>query len=163
MHDADIRAANRSNTLTLSLLAQGLAYLADQKVIHGDLKPANLLIGGDRRVKLADFGSVLTWSEAGNRWEGPLNGTPAFRAPETLAQPAELSPQVRWVSACAAIRRSPAAERVQHLDARASTTVVVLPALLYVTHRMPMWIAHAHQSELTVLLEAEGSDGLMEF
>jgi len=82
------------------LHAQGLAYLADQKVIHGDLKPANLLIGGDRRVKLADFGSVLTWSEAGSRWEGPLNGTPAFRAPETLAHPAELSPQVGPLLSC---------------------------------------------------------------
>ena len=84
-------------------------------MIHGDLKPANLLIGGDRRVKLADFGSVLTWSEAGGRWEGPLNGTPAFRAPETLAHPADLSPQVGLVSAGigALLCRSPASERVQ--------------------------------------------------
>jgi serine/threonine protein kinase len=86
-------------TTTLGLecfpATQGLAYLAEQKVIHGDLKPANLLIGGDRRVKLADFGSAMTWSEASASWEGPLNGTPAFRAPETLAQPAALSTQVR--------------------------------------------------------------------
>ena len=72
---------------------QGLAHLEEQEVIHGDLKPANLLRAGDGRVKLADFGSALTYVAASGRWEGHVNGTPAFRAPETLQQPSRISVQ----------------------------------------------------------------------
>ena len=88
---------------------QGLAHLEEQHVIHGDLKPANLLRAGDGRIKLADFGSALTYAAGcgGGRWEGPVNGTPAFRAPETLQQPSRLSAQALnpkpYVSALVAV------------------------------------------------------------
>ncbi|GAB9477767.1 Serine/threonine protein kinase, partial [Globisporangium polare] len=36
--------------------ALGLAYLHSEKVVHGDLKCTNLLIGADGRTKICDFG-----------------------------------------------------------------------------------------------------------
>jgi len=38
---------------------QGVAYLHNVAgVVHGDLKPDNLLMGADGRVRIADFGSA---------------------------------------------------------------------------------------------------------
>lgn len=34
----------------------GYGYLSDQRVYHGDIKPANILIGTDGTYKFADFG-----------------------------------------------------------------------------------------------------------
>ncbi|CEL57197.1 Calmodulin-binding receptor-like cytoplasmic kinase 1 OS=Arabidopsis thaliana GN=CRCK1 PE=1 SV=1 [Rhizoctonia solani AG-1 IB] len=42
--------------LSISICA-GLAYLHENKVVHGDLKGANVLIAGDGTPMLADFGS----------------------------------------------------------------------------------------------------------
>ena len=51
-------------------------------VIHGDIKPANILITEDNRVKLMDFGMArLTAREStGNS----LSGTPAYWCPEQI-------------------------------------------------------------------------------
>ena len=62
---------------------QGLDYLHFNKALHGDLKPANLLLSSERLVKIADFGSAMMYQESEGTWEGPVNGTPAFRPPET--------------------------------------------------------------------------------
>ena len=60
---------------------QGLAYLHSQKILHGDLKPENLLITtGDKgppQLKIIDFGL----SHPG--WSG-WAGTPAFMPPEKI-------------------------------------------------------------------------------
>ena len=37
-------------------ILQGLIYLKDNKIIHGDLKPQNILISSNNSPKLADFG-----------------------------------------------------------------------------------------------------------
>ncbi|KAG7382389.1 hypothetical protein PHYBOEH_010487 [Phytophthora boehmeriae] len=36
--------------------AQGLKYLHDNRLVHGNLKSSNILVSGDGQVKLADFG-----------------------------------------------------------------------------------------------------------
>jgi eukaryotic-like serine/threonine-protein kinase len=51
-------------------------------VIHGDVKPANVLITDDGRVKLMDFGMArLASHDAGAT---PLAGTPAYWCPEQI-------------------------------------------------------------------------------
>jgi Nif-specific regulatory protein len=60
---------------------QGLAYLHSQNVVHGDIKPDNLLVTrlADRRphLKMIDFG--ISHPE----WAG-MGGTPAYIAPEKI-------------------------------------------------------------------------------
>lgn len=79
------------------LCLQGLDYLHYNKVLHGDLKPANLLRSSDGLVKIADFGSALVYSEDEGMFEGAVNGTPAFRAPETLTAACKLTRKVGGV------------------------------------------------------------------
>lgn len=59
---------------------RGLKYLHDNKIIHGDLKPQNLLVAFDGSIKIADFG--LSKMIVGNEQQMESLGTPAFMAPE---------------------------------------------------------------------------------
>ena len=42
----------------MAALVEGLSYLHDKGVVHGDIKPDNILLSGDGEVKLSDFGSA---------------------------------------------------------------------------------------------------------
>ena len=57
----------------------GLAAAHAANVVHGDIKPANILVGNDGRVRITDFG-LATSSEANP--SGELRGTPAYMPPE---------------------------------------------------------------------------------
>ena len=56
--------------------AEVLTFLHGHGVVHGDVKPANLIIDGTGRVVVVDLGSSsVPMSEAAR------GGTPGFRAP----------------------------------------------------------------------------------
>ncbi|MEY2745638.1 MAG: hypothetical protein RL112_680 [Planctomycetota bacterium] len=59
-----------------------LAYLHGRGLLHGDMSPRNLLVGGNGVVKLADYGLVQV---AGARVRAAF-GTPFFMAPEVIQQ-----------------------------------------------------------------------------
>lgn len=65
---------------------QGLDYLHANRVVHGDLKPANLLLDATSgRVKIADFGSsMMVGSDRCLARNATGFSTPAFRSPESL-------------------------------------------------------------------------------
>jgi serine/threonine-protein kinase len=63
-------------------VACALAVAHRKGVIHGDVKPANMLITEDGRVKLMDFGMArLASRDTGTT---PLLGTPAYWCPEQI-------------------------------------------------------------------------------
>ncbi|MFF2168997.1 Stk1 family PASTA domain-containing Ser/Thr kinase [[Kitasatospora] papulosa] len=65
------------------LAALGAAHLAG--FVHRDMKPENVLIGGDGRVKVADFGLVRAVGTATDT-TGSLLGTVSYLAPEQIEQ-----------------------------------------------------------------------------
>jgi predicted regulator of Ras-like GTPase activity (Roadblock/LC7/MglB family) len=56
-------------------------------VVHNDVKPANLLLGPDGRLKVCDFGIADRVTRSPAR-AGPVTGTIAFLAPERLRREA---------------------------------------------------------------------------
>jgi tRNA A-37 threonylcarbamoyl transferase component Bud32 len=64
-----------------SQLSEALDYAHQNGVVHRDIKPANILVTGDYRAKIADFG-VAKLLESQVTSTGQLLGTPAFMAPE---------------------------------------------------------------------------------
>ncbi|MFT3768076.1 MAG: sigma 54-interacting transcriptional regulator [Minicystis sp.] len=67
--DAVARAADQLTRLHRALL------------LHGDLKPANIIVGQGGRATLVDLGLAATWREGGARPEGM---TPKYAAPELM-------------------------------------------------------------------------------
>ncbi len=61
--------------------AEGLAFLHSQQLVHGDVKPENILVGKDGRVKLVDLGIA---SPPGAPAGATIMGSPAYVAPERL-------------------------------------------------------------------------------
>lgn len=62
-------------------VAAGIRYLHYQNIVHGDIKPQNLLIGEDQVVKIADFGISKMLHASGQKLVDAA-GTPAFMSPE---------------------------------------------------------------------------------
>jgi serine/threonine protein kinase len=65
---------------------QGLAAAHQEKIQHGDFKPANILIGKDGRTRVADFGVANYCSVDDDEGEptGRRSGTLEYMAPERL-------------------------------------------------------------------------------
>lgn len=89
-----IRAQNHNNTLlpinrTLDLIIQtcsGLGYAHRANLVHCDIKPQNILVAHDDRVKVADFGIARAISEASQQLgSDQVWGTPQYFSPEQAA------------------------------------------------------------------------------
>ena len=63
-------------------LIAALRHAAKSNIVHGDIKPNNLLIDEANHVKLSDFGLARSTLESDKQL--PLAGTPAYMAPEML-------------------------------------------------------------------------------
>ncbi len=66
----------------LAAAAAGLAHAHDHKIVHRDIKGANILIELDGRVLVSDFGIARAMTENSLTASGMIVGTPNFMSPE---------------------------------------------------------------------------------
>ncbi len=82
-HVSERRPSPRQAAEWVARLADALAHAHECGVIHRDVKPSNVLIDGEGRAYLADFGLARSEGQAVTLTvDGQLLGTPAYMAPE---------------------------------------------------------------------------------
>ena len=67
-------------------LCSALDYAHSQKVVHRDLKPGNMMLDREGRLRLADFGLAATLNESMSRMTADLgsSGTPPYMSPQQI-------------------------------------------------------------------------------
>lgn len=79
------RPAPRRCAAIVAEAARVVAFLHDRGILHQDLKPSNLLIGDDGRVRIIDLGHARPIGRRGSgpiAWGGRTGGTPSSMSPE---------------------------------------------------------------------------------
>ncbi|WP_328428330.1 Stk1 family PASTA domain-containing Ser/Thr kinase [Streptomyces sp. NBC_00443] len=121
------------------LAALGAAHRAG--FVHRDMKPENVLIGDDGRVKVADFGLVRSVDTVTST-TGAVLGTVSYLAPEQIEQPGAADARVD-VYACGVVLYemltgdkphdgdSPAVVLYKHLHEDVPPPSAVVPGLAY--------------------------------
>jgi len=72
--------------------ARGLAYAHDRGLVHRDVKPGNLLVTPDGRVKVLDLGLAGSVMEEESTRLGRVVGTMDYMAPEQIRMPDRAGP-----------------------------------------------------------------------
>ncbi len=66
---------------------EGLNAAHEKGILHGDIKPENIMLTPEGRVKVLDFGVARRFSTLTvETLTGTISGTPAYMAPEVLTQ-----------------------------------------------------------------------------
>ena len=65
-------------------VADALDHVHAQGIVHRDVKPANVLLGADGSVKLADLGVGIATDNTRITQSGQVLGTPAYMSPEQI-------------------------------------------------------------------------------
>lgn len=68
-------------------VARGLMHAHEKSVVHRDVKPGNVLIAKDGRVKLTDFGLARAPEDLEITQAGTALGTPQYLSPEQARNP----------------------------------------------------------------------------
>jgi serine/threonine-protein kinase len=88
----ELREVIREGALTPSqavevaaLVAEALAYAHERGVIHRDIKPGNIMVLADGRVKIMDFGIARLKEPTVKTQTGVLLGSPQYMSPEQIS------------------------------------------------------------------------------
>jgi len=73
----------KSVRTTLAHCLRALKYLHSQGIVHGDIKPANMMIDSRKRIKIGDFGLSRRVSDEDGSL---LKGTTKYMAPEVMSE-----------------------------------------------------------------------------
>ncbi len=85
-------AAEDAATMLLQI-AEAVAYAHGKGIIHRDLKPGNVLLDGNGRARVTDFGLAKRLNEASHLTAtGQALGTPSFMAPEQAHGKSDVGP-----------------------------------------------------------------------
>lgn len=76
-------------------IVDGLLYLHSHKIVHRDMKLPNLLVTGEMRVKIADFG-LATQLKTSAEKHMTMCGTPNYMPPEVAARISHGLPADVW-------------------------------------------------------------------
>ena len=68
-----------------ALVAEALAFAHERGVIHRDIKPGNIMVLGDGRVKIMDFGIARLQEPTVKTQTGVLLGSPQYMSPEQIS------------------------------------------------------------------------------
>ncbi len=111
--DGWLTAKPRSTSEILSVMldvSRGLQAVHEAGLVHRDIKPRNILIGGDGRVLVADFGVSMD-REAIDNTNVHTSGTPQYMAPEQRDGAISSPESDQWsycATLCAALGGCPA-------------------------------------------------------
>ena len=82
-------------------VANGMAYIHFNNMLHRDLKPGNVLLDAQWVAKVADFGTAFDAAEKGaGSSGGDIQGTPPYMAPEIVKRHAYDKPVDVWAFGC---------------------------------------------------------------
>jgi class 3 adenylate cyclase/tetratricopeptide (TPR) repeat protein len=81
----DNRPAWPEATRIAAAVADALAHVHAQLVVHRDVKPANIILTAGHAPVLVDFGLALDETQAGGSEKGMVSGTPWYMSPEQAA------------------------------------------------------------------------------
>ncbi|WP_244515127.1 serine/threonine-protein kinase [Actinopolyspora xinjiangensis] len=76
---------DRQLAVAIEAVSSALETAHQAGVVHRDVKPGNILLAADGRIKLSDFGISRNVAEPTLTRSGIMLGTPAFIAPEVAA------------------------------------------------------------------------------
>ncbi|KAG4073470.1 hypothetical protein HA402_000694 [Bradysia odoriphaga] len=69
----------------ISQVVNGLLFLHTNKILHRDISLGNLLLTGDNRIKIADFGLATKLTSTGDK-HMTMCGTPNYISPEVVSR-----------------------------------------------------------------------------
>ena len=81
-------------------VANGMAYIHYNNMLHRDLKPGNVLLDAQWVAKVADFGTVFDTSGSAISESGDIQGTPPYMAPEIVKRHVYDKPVDVWAFGC---------------------------------------------------------------
>jgi serine/threonine protein kinase len=119
-------------------VAEALQYAHENKIVHRDVKPENMLIGAQNELLLSDFGIALVAQSSRHQDIANMGGTIAYMAPEQITgHPRTASDQYalgivayEWLCGMCPFRGSFTEIAAQHSIAPPTSPLEHLPTLL---------------------------------